>query len=183
MGTLVIPDNPYAKSLYNSVGKFHAYVHATSSLTFFLRYCKKPDDKHLKWYYQFKETFDVNCRQKIKLIPHIFLEMLQKYCKHVILGILQVPDCTYPKWYYQLVENVCIYLQAKNKLLHSVLYWDLYFKESYNLIGQQHFGQLLENLNFARYGIDNEMPNWFYRTLGRTGVQKVICFCGFIILT
>ena len=34
----------------------------------------------------------------------------------------------------------------------------LYFKESYNLIGWQHFGLKLINKNFVRYGIGGEIP-------------------------
>ena len=33
----------------------------------------------------------------------------------------------------------------------------LHFKESYNLIGKQHFGPKLKNQNFARYGIGGEI--------------------------
>ena len=49
-------------------------------------------------------------------IFHIFLEILQRYCKLVILGTLAMPGYAQPKWYCQLVENFCVYLQAKNQL-------------------------------------------------------------------
>ena len=63
----------------------------------------------------------------------------------------------HPKWYYQFVENSHVYLLAKNTLHHSFLSWVFNFKESCNLIGQQHFSPQLENQNFSRYGTDGEI--------------------------
>ena len=53
-------------------------------------------------------------RQKIDFILHVFLDILQGYCKLVILGNLGMVGYAHPKWYYQFVENFGIYLQAKN---------------------------------------------------------------------
>ena len=43
-------------------------------------------------------------------------EILQRYCKLIVLGTLAMPGYANPKWYFQLVENFCVYLQAKNQL-------------------------------------------------------------------
>ena len=67
------------------------------------------------------------CRQKINLILHVFLEILQRYCELVVLGTLGIPDYAYPKWYHQLVENLDVYLSATNILHHSLLSWDITF--------------------------------------------------------
>ena len=55
------------------------------------------------------------CNRKINFILLVFLDILQTYCKLVILGNLSKPGYTHPK-YYQLVENFRIYLQAKEPL-------------------------------------------------------------------
>ena len=46
-------------------------------------------------------------------------------------------------------------LICKQKLTWSLDFFTdfLHFKESYNLIGQQHFGQQLQKKNFARHGV------------------------------
>ena len=90
-------------------------------------------------------------RQKINFSRHIFLEILERYCKLAILGTLGMPGFAHPKGYYHLVENFSVYLQLTSsptffiympkinfiipffiELLHS--------KESCTLIGEQHFG-------------------------------------------
>ena len=72
-----------------------------------------------QWWYQFEETFDVYLHTKNQLhILHVFLEILQRYCKPFTLGNLAMPGYTHPKWYYQLLKIFCVYLQAKNQL-HS----------------------------------------------------------------
>ena len=60
--------------------------------------------------------FDIPFGWKINSILHVFLKILQKYCKLMILATLDIPGYTEPKWYYQLVENFCVYLHAKNQL-------------------------------------------------------------------
>ena len=56
------------------------------------------------------------CRQKINFILHDFYEILQRYCKLVVLGTLGMSGYTHPKRYYQFVDNFRVYLQAKNQL-------------------------------------------------------------------
>ena len=63
-----------------------------------------------------KKPLTLICRQKIKIILHIFLEILQRYCELIVLGTLSMPGYTNPKWYYQLVANFRGHLQAKNQL-------------------------------------------------------------------
>ena len=72
------------------------------------------------------ETFMLICFQKIKFITHfflkilprnyVFLEILQRHCKLVLLGTLGMFGQAHPKWYYQFIENFRVYLQAKNQL-------------------------------------------------------------------
>ena len=59
-------------------------------------------------------------RQKIKFILHIFFEILQRYCKLIVLGTLSMSGYENPKWYYWLVENFCVYLQVKNQFTPHV---------------------------------------------------------------
>ena len=54
--------------------------------------------------------------QKIKFIPYLFLEILQRYCKLVILATLGVTGNTHQKRYQLLIENSGVYLQTKNQL-------------------------------------------------------------------
>ena len=72
---------------------------------------------------------------------HHSLKILQRNNKLVNLGNLGMPGHTHQKRWYQLVENLEVYLNVKNKLhvIHFFLEL-LLFKESCNLIGQQHFG-------------------------------------------
>ena len=63
-----------------------------------------------------KKPLTFICKQKIKFILHVFLEILRRYCKLIALGTLAMSGYTSPKWYYQFVENFCVYLQAKNQL-------------------------------------------------------------------
>ena len=66
-----------------------------------------------------RKTLTFMCRHKINFIFHLFLGILQKSWKLIILGTLGINVYAYPKWYYQLVKNVCVYLQAKNQLQNS----------------------------------------------------------------
>ena len=63
-----------------------------------------------------KKSLMFICKQKTNFILSIFLEILQRYCKFVILGTLHKPAYTHLKWYQHLVENFRIYLQAKEQL-------------------------------------------------------------------
>ena len=65
-----------------------------------------------------KKPLTFICRQKTNFILHVFLDILQRCYKLVVLGTLGMPGHAHPNWYYQLVENFRVYLQAKNQL-HS----------------------------------------------------------------
>ena len=55
---------------------------------------------------------------KINFILHVFSEVLQRFCKHFILGTLGIPGYAQLNWSYQLVKNFEDYLNAKNTLYH-----------------------------------------------------------------
>ena len=52
-------------------------------------------------------------RQKNNFILHVFLVILQRYCKLVVFGTLRLSGFAHQKWYYHLAQNVCVYLQEK----------------------------------------------------------------------
>ena len=79
-----------------------------------------PGHTHLKWQSQIKETW-----QKINFILHVFLKILQIYCKLVVLGTFGISRYAHTKWHYHLAENVCFYLQAKNQLHPSWFLGDI----------------------------------------------------------
>ena len=67
---------------------------------------------------------------KINFFFYFFLEMLQTFCKLVILSTSGETGHTHQYWYYQLSERF-VYLHAKNQLHVSLLSWDItkYCKE------------------------------------------------------
>ena len=56
------------------------------------------------------------CRLKINVILHVFFDVLERYCKYVILSTLGIPGYAHSKRYHELVENFHFYLQTKNQL-------------------------------------------------------------------
>ena len=82
-----------------------------------------PAHTHLIWKYHFEKIFDIYQQpKKINFVLHVFLEILQRYCKFGF-GTFGMSGYAHPKWYYHLVENVFIYLQAKNQLQFPMLLW------------------------------------------------------------
>ena len=66
--------------------------------------------------------------KKNNFILHVFLEILQRYCKLVVFGTLGLSGYVHPKkWYCCFVGNFSAYLQAKNQL-HPMLFCR-YFKD------------------------------------------------------
>ena len=61
-------------------------------------------------------------RQKINFILYVFLEILQRYCKLVISGTLDMSGYAQPKWYYHLEEKLCLYA-GKKSTSSPVLLW------------------------------------------------------------
>ena len=112
-------------SICRKLSFWSACKKSTSSLNYFPRYFKEIANLLLWVIWAFLVTHTKNdnsnlrkpvkfiCRWNIKFILHVFLEILQRFCKLVVLGTLGMPGYASPKWYYQLVENFCVYLQAK----------------------------------------------------------------------
>ena len=63
-----------------------------------------------------RNLWRLSAGKKKNFILHVFLEILQRSCKLVVLGTLGIPGHAHPNWYYQLAENFCVYLQVKNQL-------------------------------------------------------------------
>ena len=57
-------------------------------------------------------------RQKINFILYVFLEILQRCCKLVVLGTLGIPGYVHPNWYYQLVETFVFISAGKKNQIH-----------------------------------------------------------------
>ena len=81
------------------------------------------------------------CVQKIIFIPTVFLEILQRYYKIVILDISGMLGCTHQKQQHQIVGNSAVYLQTINQLGPSIFLEMLHFKESCHVTGQEQFWQ------------------------------------------
>ena len=56
------------------------------------------------------------CKQKINFILHVFFEILQRYCKFVVLCALGMSCYKDTKRFYQLPKNFRVYLQVKSQL-------------------------------------------------------------------
>ena len=116
-------DHPHQKILVWICGKLSclsACKKSTASLTSFLTCCREI----------------ANLNVAMCFILHIFIEILQRYCKLVVFSTLDMPGSANPKWYYHLVGIFCVYLQAKNQLhthafmdilqRHASLFWVLW---------------------------------------------------------
>ena len=57
-------------------------------------------------------------RQKINFILYVFLEILQRCCKLVVLGTLGIPGYVHPNWYYQLVETFMFISAGEKNQIH-----------------------------------------------------------------
>ena len=82
--------------------------------------------------------------QKIIFIPALFLEILQRYYKLIILGTLGMFGHTHQKQWHQQVENFYVYLQTKSQLDPSMFFTDItLYRVLQSAIGQEHFGKKL----------------------------------------
>ena len=97
------------------------------------------------------------CRQKKKIHHPYFCEDIVKIWKLVYLDSLCKPGYARPKCQFELVKQFDVYLHVKINVTIPFFLKILLYKESCNLIGRQHFGPLLENPNFARYGTGGEI--------------------------
>ena len=116
LSTLGMSGHVYQKWQYQLERSFNVYLHkkSTSSLTSLLSDCKLvtlgtlgiPGYCHQKLKHQPVEDVDVFLHAKIKVIPHFFLEILQRYCKLVILGTLGMPGHIHQNWLRLLKFNI-----------------------------------------------------------------------------
>ena len=82
--------------------------------------------------------------QKIIFIPALFLEILQRYYKLIILGTFGKLGHTNQNQWYQPVENVYVYLQTKSQLDPSMFFtYITLYRVLQSAIGQEHFGKKL----------------------------------------
>ena len=80
--------------------------------------------------------------QKIIFIPALFLEILQRYYKLIILSTLEKLGHAHQKQWHQPVENSYVYLQTKNQLDPSMIFTDItFYRVLQPVIGQEHFGK------------------------------------------
>ena len=79
------------------------------------------------------------CKKLCLFLTSVFLEILQRYCKLVILSNMGLSGHTHHKRQQQLLEN-SIY-KPKIILIPQFVLDILHFKESCNLIGQKDFGR------------------------------------------
>ena len=63
----------------------------------------------------------------IVIIPALFLEILQRYCKVIILGTLSKFGYAHQKQCDQSVENSYVYLQTKNQPDPSMIFTGVTF--------------------------------------------------------
>ena len=56
----------------------------------------------------------------INFILHVFLELLQRYCKLVVFGTLDLSDYVHPTWYYHFLENICVYFYVSRQKLNLI---------------------------------------------------------------
>ena len=95
---------------------------------------------HLKRYYNLVETFCLSDRQKINFVSHVFLEILQRYVNFLfwVLWVCMAKQTQNDSINLQKT-SMSICMPKINFIIHFFLGGILHFKESRNLIGQQHF--------------------------------------------
>ena len=72
-------------------------------------------------------------RQNINFLLHVFFDILQRYCKPVVLCALGMSGYAQPNWHYHLVENFC--LSAGKKSTSSPLLLWKYCKDMQTYFG------------------------------------------------
>ena len=97
-----------------------------------------------------QKTFVFICRQKLNLIPHPFMEILQRYANLFWVLWASTVTRTQNDSITLLKTSMFICMQKINFIIHFFL-TILHFKESCNLIDRQHFGSKLETQSYARY--------------------------------
>ena len=126
------------------------------------------------WLWSVKTIFPA--RKKLWCLPsckksYSSLTYILKYCKDIENFLFWV------LWVFWIYVWPCppkaIYLQTQNHRDLSIFLQILHFKESCNLIGQEHFGQYIQNKNFARHWSWDgksriKKKNYFALFLGKT---------------
>ena len=74
------------------------------------------------------------CRQKIMFILHVFLEILQRYCKLLFLGTLGIPGYTNPKLILSTCRKLLCPFAGKKSTSPSMLFWR-YWKDIQTYFG------------------------------------------------
>ena len=95
--------------------------------------------------------------KKVGFIPYVFLEVMQKYA-YFLFWVLWACLATHTQNdSINLYKTSMFFCMPKINFIIHFFFEVLHFKESCSFIGQQHFGPLLENREFARYGIGCEI--------------------------
>ena len=105
-----------------------------------LSYLGMPGNIHLKRWHHFEETFDVYLRAKNQLHSSIFLEILQRYVNFlfwVLWTYLATPTQNHSINFQETLMFIC--MPKINFIIHFFLEI-FHFRESCNLIHQEHFG-------------------------------------------
>ena len=101
--------------------------------------------------------------KKINFIPPIFLEILLRCWKRVILGGLDMPGYGQQKWWYQLVENFGKFIS--HLFLEILLrYWKLVALGTLNMPGPAHQNNIVDlwkTLTFNHMQKTNLIPSFF----------------------
>ena len=105
---------------------------------------------------QNQRTFVFICRQKNQLHRHDFVEILQIYANLLWVLWESLVAHTHNDSINLYKTSIFICIPKIYFIIHFFLEI-LHLKKSCNLIGRQHFGPLIENQNFARYGIGSEI--------------------------
>ena len=74
------------------------------------------------------------CRQKIMFILHVFLEILQRYCKLLFLGTLGIPGYTNPKLILSTCRKLLCPFADKKSTSPFMLFWR-YWKDIQTYFG------------------------------------------------
>ena len=142
-------------SIWRSLWCLSAGKKSTSSFTFSFRYCKyitkllflviwtclatQPQKDTIN----VKKTFVFICVQKINFIPHIFLEILQRYANFLFWVLLACLVTHTQNYSINLKKTLFIPMPKIHLIIHFFLEI-LHFKETCNFIGRVDFGPNLK---------------------------------------
>ena len=144
-----MPGQIHQKLYYQLVKDFYVYQRTKHQLhnlqTCYFRYSGqawlKPVKTILPACTKRRKLWCLSSWNKIIFIITFFHEILQRYCKFVILGTLSTPSHAHQKQWHQLVGNSDVYLQTKNQLDPSIFLEILHFTEFCYLMDQENFAK------------------------------------------